>query len=475
MENILKNIESNYPVDQILVNGEQVWPYLRIHYFIRYLNEITASVDEEHFNVNSLSSRRPIRILQVLMQMLRGIPYGFGNWFGRYEYIALTSNSYRRQVAGQYINRFLDPLIDELGPDRVLCMEDTSPFPAYPVDWIYTRHMVSTSLLWLLMQLIVKLRKVLRIRYKIVNKRVLDMIDADYGLNVDAAAQIENYAATRKAFTYLFRLLRPKAVLLTCYYGREPVVKAAKSLGIKVIEVQHGLIGKEHMAYNVYCDIDRSCFPDHLLVFGEQELTTFDNLRFIDPANVHPVGSFYIDYVKATYRPEPQLSERFVGFKRVVGVTLQWTNEKRVLSFICEAAKLDGSIFYILIPRWPQNPAYSTLEPPPNVEVIRDKNFYELMAYTDFHSTVNSTCALEAPALGVQNILVDIDGEAKAYYGMVLCDSRVTRFADTPEEYVAIVNSFPRLDREVVCNLHEDFFAPNYQENIRNFVRTYLS
>ena len=200
------------------------------------------------------------------------------------------------------------------------------------------------------------------------------MIEADYGLNADATTVIEFHEARRKAFTCLFRLIRPKALLLTCYYGREAQIKAAKSLGTKVIEVQHGFIGRMHTIYNVYCDIDRSCFPDHLLVFGKQELATFDNSRFIDPANVHQVGSFFIDYVKATYRPELHLSERFSGFKRVVGVTLGWTTENRLINFICEAAKLDGSIFYILIPRRPQNPAYSTLVLPPNVEVIRDQS-----------------------------------------------------------------------------------------------------
>jgi hypothetical protein len=155
-------------------------------------------------------------------------------------------------------------------------------------------------------------------------------------------------------------------------------------------------------------------------------------------------------------------------------MALQEGLEKRLISFVCDAAKLDCSIFYILIPRWPQNPMYSSLNLPPNVEIIRDRNFYELMAYTDFHSTVNSTCALEAPALGVQNILVDIDGQAKWFYEAVLCDSRVTRFVDTPKQYVDTINSFPKLDRDTVCKLHEDFFATNYKENIHNFVKTYL-
>jgi hypothetical protein len=211
-----------------------------------------------------------------------------------------------------------------------------------------------------------------------------------------------------------------------------------------------------------------------LLVFGKNELATFNGSRFIDPPNVHPVGSFYIDYIRNSYKPEPHLTEQISDYKRVVGVTLQWTAERRLVGFACEAAKLDSSILYILIPRRPEEKTYSDRDLPKNVVVIADRDFYELMTYCDFHSTVNSTCALEAPSLGVQNILVDIDGLARQYYEKVLGDDRVTRFADSPEEYVDTVRSFARLDRNTVWQLHEDFFAANYQENIRNFVKTHL-
>lgn len=306
-----------------------------------------------------------------------------------------------------------------------------------------------------------------------MNKWVMGRIEEDFGLDVNATNVIELFEARRKVFTCLFRIMRPQALLLTCYYGKEPAIKAAKRLGIKVIEVQHGVIGKEHPAYNVYRDLDRSCFPDHLLVFGGQELTTFNNPRFIYRTNVHPVGSFYVDYVRTLYRPERQLHERISGYKRVVGVTLQWTYERRLINFIRETAKLDSSVLYVLIPRV-QKKEYSGMGFPQNIVVIMDKNFYELMTYCDFHSTVNSTCALEAPSLGVQNILVDIDGSASLYYEKVLSDDRVTRFANTPEEYVAILKDFDRLDRDTVCQLHQGFLAMNYRENIRNFVKTYL-
>jgi hypothetical protein len=464
-ENILKEIEEKYPVDTVLVNGEQVWPYLRMVHYFAWRKELASESGEG----------QPVRPLpKTLMNIVRTSLYGLSNWFRTYDYVVLAESGNRSQVDGRYMNRLLDPIIDELGPARVLCIENISVFPPHRANQVYTRHVVSNSLVILVSLLIMLLRRAFLRRYKVINRSVLDKIEADFGLDVDVTNRIEFFEARQKVFAHLFRRKRPRAILLTCYYGKEPAIRAAKSLGIKVVEVQHGVIGREHPAYNVHRDLGRSCFPDHLLVFGKRELATFDNSRFIDQANVHPVGSFYIDYVRTSYKPERRLTQQISGYKRVVGVTLQWTAERRLVSFTCEAAKLDGSILYMLIPRRPEEKAYSNMDLPRNIMVIPDRNFYELMTYCDFHSTVNSTCALEAPSLGVQNILVDIDGLARQYYEEVLSDDRLTRFASTPEEYVDTVRSFARLDRNTVCQLHEGFFAANYQDNIRNFVKTHL-
>ena len=474
MANILEQIEYKYPVEQITVNGEQVWPYLRIWYYGAHRTKTVGLHGEAKYESQASTRSRPGRIIRFAASTLRSLRYGFRNWFRRYDYIVLAGSRAPKKVGGGYMNPLLDPIIAEIGPTRSLCVRPASYFGREGMKQIYTRHVVSWSLVTLFSLTIILLRRMFFRRHKVTNGWLLDRIAADFGLNIDAAVMIENCEAERKAFTWLFRMIRPRAVLLTCYYGKEPAIRAAKSLGIKVIEVQHGVIGREHPAYNVHREMDRSCFPDHLLVFGSRELETFDNSRFIDPANVHPVGSYYIDYIRDNYSPEPQLRDQLSGYKRVVGVTLQWTSEKRLIAFVCEAAKLDMSIMYMLIPRQPEKEEYSNMVLPRNVAVIRDKSFYELMAYCDFHSTVNSTCALEAPALGVQNVLIDLDGMARAYYEKILSDERVTRFAETAEEYVEIVRTFTRLDREAVCRLHEGFFASNYQENVRSFVKTYL-
>jgi hypothetical protein len=404
--------------------------------------------------------------------LIREIPYGFKNWFRKYEYLALTNNNFRRQVSGKYANPFLDTIIDEIGRDKVLCIEYAWQIPDYPVDSIYSKYVVFISLLEILSQVIRIFRKIFLIRYTVMNKHILDIIEADYSLNIDYIRRVSDFEAKSKIYDLLLRVMRPKTLLVAPYSAYMPAVRAAKDRGIKVIEASHGFMDKENPACNVYCSIDRSCFPDELLVYGEQERSIYDNQRFIDPVNVHPVGSFLIDDVKTMYRPEANLANRLARYKRVIGATLGWSFEKSMITFICEAAIMDDSICYILIPRWAQNPAYSRIALPSNVEVITDKNFYELMAYTDFHSTVYSTCAIEAPALGVQNILLDIGSQASDFWGSVLKDTRITCFVDTPEQYVDTIKNFMKLDRDTVCKLHKDFFTPNYKENIRNFVKT---
>jgi len=172
----------------------------------------------------------------------------------------------------------------------------------------------------------------------------------------------------------------------------------------------------------------------------------------------------------AHFAPDPELTRQLSQYAKTVGVTLQWTVENRVIEFVRQAAGLDSTICYVLIPRNPKERDYLTLPVPQNVRVVIDKDFYRLMGHVDFHSTAYSTCALEAPSLGVRNVMINIDGESKRYYGHVLTDSRVTRYADTPEELVSIVNTFPGIDRETVRRLNGDIIAVGYRQNLRDFL-----
>jgi len=460
MKNILKEIEGKYPVDTILVNGEQVWPYLRVAYDLQYVKQMSSQKGE-----------RPLWPGLSFLEKLKRLPnilYGIRNWLGKYDYIAVSSTGERRLIGGKYFNRLLDPVIDKLGRDKVLYIE--IPIPSlHRIESIYTSKVVCYDVLELLAMIAESLTLK---RYKIKNESILENINKEYDLSVDYLKVIKRFYARRMVFSLLFRMSKPKVVLLSCYYGvLQSAIKAAKDSGAKVIEFQHGSIGDAHPEYNVYAELDKSYFPDYLAVFGKKDLETLSNSRFIQPQHVYPVGSFYIEYVKTNHIPNENLVQRLKNYRVTIGITLAITAESWVIEFVCQAAVLDRDICYLLIPRHPQEEHYSSFELPDNVMIVKDENFYELMMLADFHATVYSTCAIEAPSLGVQNILINLDGLSKRFYGNILSDSRVTRFVDTPQEFVRTANSFERLDRDTIVELNKDLIAVNYEENIRELLR----
>ena len=461
MKNILKEIETKYPVDTILVNGEQVWPYLRLACYFEHVHKAASEMGEK-YPFPPFAKR--------LLNMAKNSLYGFNNWFGKYDYVVLSNTLERRSLGGKYFNKLLDPIIDKLGRDKVLYIEASAP-SLYPIKEVYTKNIVCLDLLTLVG---VVLEVFKPRRYVIKNESVLEGIQKAYGLGLDYIKEIKFFNARRRGFDLLFRKVKPKALLLSNYGGCMPAIKSAKDLGIKVIELQHGTMGKEYAVYNIDAEVDKSYFPDYLLVFGRNDRKIFDNSCFIEPENVIPIGSFYIEHVKKNHKPDLDLVKQMSNYRLSVGVALEWTTEKHVIEFICQAANLDKTVLYILIPRIHPPEHYSTMSLPDNVMVIKGKDFYEIMMYVDFHSTVYSTCALEAPSFGVRNILINIENLSKQYYGNVLQDSRITRYADTPAQFVEIIDTFETLDRDTICRLNEDIIATNYAENIQDFIKGHM-
>ncbi|NTZ20257.1 hypothetical protein EXW96_22735 [Paenibacillus sp. JMULE4] len=135
---------------------------------------------------------------------------------------------------------------------------------------------------------------------------------------------------------------------------------------------------------------------------------------------------------------------------------------------------MNEEICYVLIPRNKEN-SYENIALPRNVIINPCENFYEMILYADFHATVYSTCAIEAPSLGIKNIMINIDGLAKYWFGEILTNSLTTEYVNTPEEFVDLVNSNNNLiSKEENMILNETIVKLNYKDNIRKFLENVL-
>lgn len=272
---------------------------------------------------------------------------------------------------------------------------------------------------------------------------------------------------------FFLRIYNPRLVFISDYYNipHQAVIYDAKKLGIKTIELQHGIINNKHPAYNAVIKSDKSFFPDYLLTFGDNVKNVFDEYNyFINKDNVLPIGSMYIDYINIEYKASEETIKMFSNFrkkyKRIVAISSQWTIEDQLIDFLKKSASLNSNVLYIFVPR-NVNKDYSNANFSENIVILKDLDVYQIIKEAIFHATVYSTCALEAPALGVSNILINIDGLAKKHYSDLLVNRDITKFVDTEEEFLDLILNWHTKTKNEIRNSHNGFYKQNHNESLK--------
>ena len=118
----------------------------------------------------------------------------------------------------------------------------------------------------------------------------------------DVAAHVR-YVADMMCYTdfyaRLLQAVRPKAVIVSSYYAtiNSLLLAEAQKLGIPSIEVQHGTIGNEHVAYNFLRKPTKTdCLPDYLAAYGQFERDALRN--FVEPHKLIPIGNLFLNQIR---------------------------------------------------------------------------------------------------------------------------------------------------------------------------------
>jgi hypothetical protein len=444
----LTEIERDYDVSSVTARGEQAWPILRWHY--------AYAIDTK----TSTKSNR-----KSSLDYVEEAFYGLRNWYGKTKFLFFSDSeqSTRRFIDGEYYDRLVDPIIDELTPEACLLIE--TPAPKHrPKTYTHTKRIASITPIEISARILVLFEEEIHVE----KKEILEKIQATYGIIINDEKILRLYNVKKRLYNLLYKRLQPHVIFFVEYYRDIARVKAAKELSIKTIEVQHGSIGSEHPAYNSRLKIDSEYYPDLLFAYGEGEKQNLPEGFIYKSDQIYPVGNFLIDYINESYQAEKTLQQDISNFRKSAAITLQKTIVDETLRFVLEAAELDDEILFIIVPREPLDKNWSL---PRNVRIVTELNFYQLMTYVDVHVTVFSSCAMEAPSLGVRNILVNLNNYAKIYYGQLLKDETITRYVDTPHELVNEINMLVPIDRNTVMQANSAFITPNYRSNLKRIIK----
>lgn len=263
-------------------------------------------------------------------------------------------------------------------------------------------------------------KKFNKIKFTDAEMKLIDDVKEDleknFKLNVDLEwilkIHILNFRYDYKKYTQLFKKRKPKMIFVVVAYENQAIVKAAKDLNIKVIELQHGTISDYHLGYS-YPEKTRlngeiAYFPDMILTFGEYWIDA-ENCP-ISHEDIIPVGFSYFesqskDFMGLEVRQNQILfiSQGVIG-KYLSKIAYEFADKMR-----------DYKIIYKLHPgeydNWREN--YPGLVNDLDNFVVIDSSevpLYKLFAESNYQVGAFSTAIYEGLMFNCKTFIVDLPG-----------------------------------------------------------------
>lgn len=225
---------------------------------------------------------------------------------------------------------------------------------------------------------------------------------------------ILNFEYDFKKYVELFKKRNPKMIFVVVAYENHAIVAAAKSLGIKVIELQHGTITDYHLGYS-YPEKTRlngeiPYFPDMILSFGDYWMS--EDTSPISRKNIIPIGFSYFQHQSRDFINLDVIDNQIIFISQgVIG--------KYLSKVASEFAKANGDLrsIYKLHPgeyeTWRQNyPELVEASTFDNFSVIDNSEIplYRLLAESKYQVGAFSTAIYEGLMFNSKTFILDVPG-----------------------------------------------------------------
>ena len=383
------------------------------------------------------------------------------------KYLFLTNPRRKLLRSGLYHDLFTDPLIELLNENSVCALEMPLKNRHYKPE--YTNNLKYFDWYELIINLRAKLiKKTLSAEILKIISSIESVILDSFNLRLDIKSMIVKSRIRMKAAVPVYKKLlskiKPEIIFLVCSYGKEDLIDAARELGIISIELQHGIIHKNHPGYN-YPNSGKKSFPDYLLVFGDEwkKVCKFPTSE----TNIIPLG--YPFFVETT-------AEININKNNSIIYLSQPNNAKKLHeNFIKTAIMYKGKYDFILKLHPLQYKNRKTIycelnefEETGLIKVIDSDSptLYELQSVAVFQVGVNSTALFEGTYFNSKTIILKLPG----YENLEpFIDSGYFTFIE-PDD----IPDFDLLEKKEITK-NVTFFEKNWKDNFANFLSNIIT
>lgn len=266
--------------------------------------------------------------------------------------------------------------------------------------------------------------------YKI--EKVKNRICSSFRVDISLQKIVKNDLSLRKARLPLYRRLvqriDPEVVfLIASYNGRETFVEACQAEGVPVVELQHGVINRYHLAYS-FPHENKNVFPDYFFSFGK---FWSDSVALpVADENVYPIGYPNLEARSDEYAGvQEENSVLFISQARI-GEHLS-----RFAKRLSERSDSDENIIYKLHPKeydsWSEK--YPWLANSNVTVVTDDPPLYRLFSESKRQVGVYSTALCEGLYFGLDTCVIDLPGVEQMEY---LIENGYITLVDSVDDYI---------------------------------------
>jgi len=458
--------EMSHCVDEYTIAGIHIWPLLRISACFNLYAKTKGDVPGP-------SVKSPKRVPRILGR-LRSKLSPYWSWLAarcrdarhecrpdlrRRDAVFLIHAAGRFvTIQGGHYSVFVDPLVDELhGRDFSSLVWETAPRNEYRVPRYGRSAFISHRL-----DLARNIARFRRSRLRVSSqppwfKKYSDWLVSLGGSRArydDIVFSVSVLLRQAKLFEGWLRRIDPRVLFVGTWYSlnRMAALLAASRLGIRSVDLQHGLQGPGHFAYASWKKAPPGGYellPTHFWVWGERDADTLrcTSGRVIPPKRVLIGGYPWLNLWRYDADSMPAFA-RFISkaknlrgtASRSILVTLQGNVplSDDFLGAIRESPR-DWGWWIRLHPGMMREKGRISSQlretNHPNIEIERATHLplYSLLKTADVHVTGWSTCALEALAFGLHTILLHRNGR-EAFAEFV--ERGEMSFARTKDEFI---------------------------------------
>lgn len=401
------------------------------------------------------------RSLGLYLKQIASIFYGLHNLFGRYAIWAFSNSTERRLIDGKYHDKLVDWIGNESG-HKTLVIEQRL-FNYIPYRKIASRNAMSRSFFLVFEEVYGRL--FLR-NVKVENEALMHEILEEVDGGVNYKQLLRKYLSQYRLMKFWLRVLpRPKVVFISVSYTNFGYIRAFKEVGIKVVEVQHGIISSNHHAYFYATEMNSNQFPEYVVTVGEKEVAVFSGDNAFPVNDVIPVGSWIIDH----YRTQKRESQR--DLPKILFALQDGVMSAALIPFILELkTKVEGKYEIQIQPRRTSKEDYMVDFPEIASIPFSKRDFYSEVIHCDIHSTVYSTTAIEALSLGIPNILVNIDNQSKEQLDAFIGANEYTFVVETVDAFVEVLPKLLAANRKEIEKSNENNIKRGYKANVERLL-----